>query len=50
MSFIRERTEVAIDGMRFWLWDYWCPKHGLWHYNPDTKEMTRKKVPEFEEF
>ena len=50
MFFIRERTEVTVDGMRFSLWDYWCPRDGLWHFNPDTKELTQKTVKDFEEF
>ena len=50
MSFIRERTEVTIDGMRFALWDYWCPRDGLWHFNPDTKELTQKAAQDLEEF
>jgi len=47
MSFIRERTEVTIDGMRIFLWDYLCNRHGLWRYNPDTKELTQKGSSDF---
>ena len=48
MSFIRVRTEVTTDGMRIFVWDYWCAKHGLWQYNPDTKELDRRnRGPEF---
>jgi len=43
MSYIRERTEVTTDGMRIFVWDYWCTKHGLWQYNPDTKVLDRKE-------
>jgi hypothetical protein len=49
MSFVRERTEVTIDGMRIFQWDYWCPKDGLWHYNPDTKELRQKEIPYYGE-
>lgn len=42
MSFVREKTEVTTDGMRVFLWDYWCTEHGLWQYNPDTKDMSQK--------
>jgi hypothetical protein len=43
MSFVRERTEVTTDGMRIFLWDYWCTQHGLWEYNPDMKDLGRKE-------
>jgi hypothetical protein len=46
MSFIRERTEVTLDGMRIFVWDYLCNEHGLWRY-PDTKELTRKESSDF---
>jgi hypothetical protein len=42
MPFVRERTEVTTDGMRIFLWDYWCTEHGLWQYNPDTKDLSQK--------
>jgi hypothetical protein len=47
MSFIRERTEVTLDGMRVFVWDYLCSRHGLWRYNPDTKELTQKGSSDF---
>jgi hypothetical protein len=49
MSFLRERTEVTIDGMRHSLQDFWCSQHGLWHYDVDAKELNRKEASDFEE-
>jgi hypothetical protein len=49
MSFLRERTEVTIEGMRHSLRDFWCSQHGLWHYDVDTKELNRKEASDFEE-
>jgi len=50
MSFVRERTEVAIDGMRHALQDFWCSQHGLWHYDVDTEELTQKGTPDSDDF
>ena len=49
ISFVRERTEVTTDEMHVFLWDYWCTKHGLWQYNPDTKQLAQKQTSSFEE-
>jgi hypothetical protein len=48
MSFLRERTEVTVDGMRHSLWDFWCSQHGLWHYDVDTEELSHKEASDFE--